>query len=138
MNGLLYDAGALIGADRGDRALWRLHTRTLTRDLSLVVPDLVLAQAWRGGPQPLLSRFLRGCTAVGFDTRWARRVGAALAASGTSDVVDAAVVVQAEAVGLDVVTTDPGDLARVAAGLGRMLEPVAEVAGPVVVCRFVG
>ena len=39
---------------------------------------------------------------------------------------------------LDVVTTDPGDLARVAAGLGRTLEPVAEVVGPVVVCRFVG
>lgn len=121
MAGLTYDAGALIAAERGDRKLWTLHRRALERELSPVVPAAVLAQVWRGGPQPSLSRFLRGCVIDGLDESAARMCGVVLAASETADVVDASVVVGAAHRGDAIVTGDSGDLERLAAGIGADL-----------------
>jgi hypothetical protein len=119
--GLTYDAGALLAAEAGAPALWLLHRQALHRGVKPVVPAVVLAQAWRGGPQPLLSRLLRGCTVESLAERPARAAGTALAVSGTSDVVDAAVVVGAVARGDAVVTTDPDDLARIGEAIGAAL-----------------
>lgn len=64
MSGLVYDAGMLIALESGDRHRWAQHSRTANDNMEVLVPVGVLAQVWRGGPQPLLSRALRGATVV--------------------------------------------------------------------------
>jgi hypothetical protein len=118
MTAATYDAGALIAAERGDRALWRFHTALLTQGHRPVVPVGVLAQAWRGGPQSRLSRLLRGCSVEPLTEPMARAAGRALAASGTNDVVDATVVLTAAMGRRVVVTSDRDDLQRVADAIG--------------------
>jgi hypothetical protein len=117
MAGLTYDTGALVAAERNDRAIWALHRRALERGIRPVVPVGVLAQAWRGGPQHQLSRMLRGCRIEDLDEVRSRAAGTACALSNTSDVIDAAVVVGAVARADVVVTGDTTDLARIAAAL---------------------
>jgi predicted nucleic acid-binding protein len=121
MSGITYDTGALIAAESGDRAIWYFHRQLLARGRRPQVPTVVVAQAWRGGPQPRLSRLLAGCSVLPFDEPSARRVGTALARSGTADIVDAAVVVAAMARNHAVVTSDPSDLQRIAGSLRRSL-----------------
>lgn len=117
MSALTYDTGALLAAEANRRAMWVLHERALVRGHRPVVPAAVLAQAWRGGPQPWLSRLLRGCEVEQLTEARARAAGAACARSATSDVVDAAVVVGALARGDLVVTSDPDDLLLIAGAL---------------------
>jgi hypothetical protein len=85
------------------------------------VPVVVLAQAWHGGPQPNLSRLLKGCQVVPDDERIGRAAGAACAAAGTSDVVDAIVVVTAAVRAAMIVTSDSRDLVRLGAAIGVQL-----------------
>ena len=118
MPGFTYDTGALIAAERSDRLLWALHQDVLGQGLAPTVPAAVLAQGWRGGPQPQMSRLLSGCRIETFNESGARAAGAACALAGTSDVVDAAVVVGASARGDVVITSDEPDLQRIAAALG--------------------
>ncbi|MDH4280177.1 MAG: twitching motility protein PilT [Acidimicrobiia bacterium] len=114
---MTYDAGALIAAERNDRRIWALHRRALERAVVPTVPAGVLAQGWRGGPQAQMSRLLGGCRVEDLDDARARSAGAACRAAGTSDVVDAAVVVGAAARGDLVVTSDPGDLIQLRGAL---------------------
>lgn len=117
MTSVIYDTGALLAAERRDSQLWALHDEILEREVVPIVPVVVLAQAWRGGPQALLSRLLRGCT-VESDTEAAgRAAGRACALAGTSDVVDALVVVVALRHQAAVITSDPDDLAVLADAL---------------------
>ena len=109
---LTYDAGALIAAERDDRRVWALQKQALNRHLLPTVPAGVLAQAWRGGPQAQLSRLLAGCRVEEMTEPRARSAGSACAIAGTSDVVDASVVVGASARGDIVITSDEGDLAQ--------------------------
>lgn len=118
MSAVAYDAGALIAAERGSRRLWALHRRALERGVRPTVTTPALAQAWRGARQVQLARLVSGCRVVPFGERDARRTGAALALSGTVDVVDACVVVAAAARGALVVTSDPSDLRTIADALG--------------------
>jgi hypothetical protein len=117
MSGLTYDTGALIAAERSDRRVWALHRRALERGIVPTVPCGVLGQGWRGGPQAQMSRLLSGCRVEDLDEARARSAGAACGAAGTSDVVDASVVVGAAARGDLVVTSDLGDLERLRDGL---------------------
>ena len=117
MPGLTCDAGALIAAERNDPRFWALHRRALERALVPTVPAGVLAQGWRGGPQAQMSRLLKGCRIEPFDEARARSAGAACAAAGTSDIVDASVLVGAAARSGTVVTSDPDDLERLRAAL---------------------
>ena len=110
--GLTYDTGALIAAERNERHIWALHRRSLERGIVPTVPAGVLAQGWRGGPQHQLSRLLAGCRVEPLDDPRARSAGAACGAAGSSDVVDAAIIVGAAARGDIVVTSDPDDLRR--------------------------
>ena len=121
MSGVTYDTGALIAAERDSKSVWRLHRRLLERGMHPTLPTVVLGQAWRGGPQARLSRLVRGCRIEPFTEQQARSVSAALAASNGRDLVDAAVVVTALDRGDLVVTSDPDDLRRIAAALGRDL-----------------
>jgi hypothetical protein len=118
----IYDTGALLAAEASDRTMWALHKATLRRGLIPMVPAPVLAQAWRGGPQPQLSRLLKGCEVDPLSEQAARAAGVACAASATSDIVDAAVVVDAVSRHALVVTSDPRDLARIAEALDAPLD----------------
>lgn len=118
----MYDTGALIAAERNNRLMWALHKRLLQNGVAPIVPSVVLAQAWRGGPQPQISRLLRGCDLVAFDPEWAKRSGAACAAANTSDIVDAAVVVFACHRKQLVVTSDENDLMQIANALDANIE----------------
>ena len=122
MGGVTYDTGALVAAERNDRALWALHRRSLERGIRPVVPAGVLGQGWRGGPQAELSRLLKGCRVEDLDEVRGRAAGQALARSGTSDVIDASVALGAIARGDLVVTSDPNDLAHIADALIVRLE----------------
>lgn len=112
---LVYDTGALLAAKRGDRTMWAVHRRGLDRGGQAVVPAVVLGQAWRGGPQPQLSRLLKGCVIESFDENIGRAVGRLLRDTGTADVVDAHVVLTALRYRAAVLTSDPDDLQRLAA-----------------------
>ena len=119
----VYDTGALLAAEAGDAGMWVRHRRLTSGESSRpMVPAVVLAQSWRGGPQPLLSRLLRTCVIEEFSERRARAAGAAIAAARTHYIVDAAVVISAIEHRADIVTSDPGDLRRIADALGRRLE----------------
>jgi hypothetical protein len=111
----------LIAADRGDRAAWATHAHFLRTGSTIVVPAVVLAQAWRGGPQPLLSRLLTRCRLEGVSVEDARLAGTASSKARTSDVADALVVVGALRRSDVVMTSDPEDLSHLAAALGGEL-----------------
>ena len=121
MSGVTYDTGALIAAEAGRPDLWGLHKRVLQRGIRPMVPAGVLAQAWRGGPQVQLSRLLRGCQIEPLGETRARLAGRACAVAGSSDIVDASVVVGALVRRDLVVTSDGGDLERLASALGEKL-----------------
>lgn len=121
MNGVTYDAGALIAAERDSKPVWSLHRELLERGLHPTLPTVVLGQVWRGGPRTQLSRLLRGCRTEPLTEPQARSAGAALAASGAHDVIDAVVVVTALARDDLIVTSDPDDLQRIATAIGGTL-----------------
>ena len=122
MSALTYDAGALLAAEKNRRDIWALHLRALQRGQRPVVPSGVLGQAWRGGPQAQLSGFLRGCRVEDLTEERARGAGAACARAGTSDIIDASVVLSALARNDIAVSSDPEDLSRIAEALGRELQ----------------
>ena len=122
MKGVTYDAGALLAADRGSQRMQALHRQALESGVVPVVPAGALAQAWRGGPQPMLSRLLAGCRVEALDEPRARSAGAACALAKTSDVVDASVAVGAAARGDLVVTSDPDDMLHLATAINLRIE----------------
>ena len=125
MFGLTYDAGALLAAQSNQRTLWALHRRMLENGVRPVIPAGVLGQAWRGGPQAELSRLLKGCRVEDLDEARTRAAGEACGRSRTADVIDATVVVGAIARGDAIVTSDPKDMKRIAAGLNVRVELIA-------------
>jgi PIN domain len=112
MSSVVYDAGALIAADRDDPKLWADHRVLLECGVTPWTTAPVLAQVSRSAEQVRLRRFLRGCHIASFESQQAHTVGALLAASGTTDVVDAHVIVTAAAHTGTVLTSDPDDLQR--------------------------
>ncbi len=93
MNGVTYDTGALIAADRNDRKMWALHAGFLAEEASVTVPSAVVAEAWRGGSrQANLARMLALCQIEELSYRQARDVGVLAGKAGHDDVVDVVVV----------------------------------------------
>ena len=122
MAGMTMDAGALIGVDRNDRRVLVLLARARETGSRVTVPASALAQAVRHPErQARLARLLRQPTTdvVPLDRVDATSVGRLLAASRTSDVVDAHVVICARRAGQQAVTSDPDDL--------RALDPTLQV-----------
>ena len=118
--GITLDAGALIGIDRNDRRVIAIIARATELAAPVVVPAPALAQAIRRPErQARLSRLVRqpGTTVVPLDRVDAVRVGRLLAVTGTSDVVDAHVVVCAQRANTAVATSDASDIARLDASL---------------------
>lgn len=113
MPGVTLDAGGLIALDRDDRRVVVLLARARETGARVTVPATALAQAIRRPDRQVrLSRLVRQPTTdvVSLDRVDATNVGRLLAASGTSDITDAHVVVCARRADQPVVTSDPGDL----------------------------
>jgi hypothetical protein len=82
-------------------------------------PRAVLA---RRQPPALLARLLAGCDIEALDGQQARSVGSLAARAGTTDIVDACVVEGALRRRDLVISSDPGDLAAIAAAISHHLE----------------
>lgn len=109
---VVYDAGVLVAAERDDRQVWADHRARLEVGAVPTTTAPVVAQVSRSPRQAQLRRFLRGCDVVGFSPEQAHDVGALLGQAGTSDVVDAHVVVTAAKASSTVLSSDPDDLRR--------------------------
>ena len=117
MSGITFDAGGLIGLDRKDRRVLALITRTRDLGMRITIPATALAQAVRNpARQALLSRLIRqaGTDLVALDGLDAVAVGRLLARTETTDIVDAHVAVCAQRAAQAVITSDPGDLTKIA------------------------
>jgi hypothetical protein len=113
MPGVTLDAGGLIALDRDDRRIVVLLARARETGAQVTVPAPALAQAIRlPERQVRLSRLIRqpGTDVIALGRVDATHVGRLLAASGTSDIADAHVVICARRAGQPVVTSDPNDL----------------------------
>jgi predicted nucleic acid-binding protein len=119
--GLTYDTGALVAAERDDRLMWSLHRAALLRRLTPIVPAGVLGEAWRGGPQHRLSRLLKGCAIEPLTEDQARALGVLAALSQLSDTVDLAVAEGALRRNHAVVTSNRRHIEQVADSAGRHL-----------------
>lgn len=113
---MILDAGFLISVDRGERAAQEFLTAALVHETPLTTTHPVAAQVWRNGArQARLARFLQSVVVVAFDD--GPDVGNLLARSGTSDVVDAHLVVVAVRRSEPILTGDVHDVESLAASL---------------------
>jgi len=115
VNAAVYDAGALVAADRNERSTWAEHRVRLEAGIIPSVPAPVVAQVSRSARQAQLRRFLRGCDVIDFREVDAHATGRLLARSRTTDVVDAAVLVLAMDRAAEIVTADRADISRLLA-----------------------
>ena len=119
---IVYDTGALLAAERRNPDFLALHDELTAARIRPIVPVVVLAQAWRGGPQHQISRVLKACDIRPDDERTGRAAGMACAAADTADVVDAIVVATAVRHQAPIVTSDPGDLTHIADSIGVKIQ----------------
>ncbi len=115
MSALVLDAGALLAVDRGDRAMIARLQVAQRAGLELRSNAMVVAQVWRDrrGRQVSLARLLRAVDVRAVSPGDGREAGMLLADARTADAIDATVVLLA-APGDRILTSDPGDLARLA------------------------
>lgn len=119
MSGVTLDAGALIALDRDDRRVIVLLARAHELNVRVTIPATVLAHAMRNpSKQARLSRLIRQPTTdlIPLDGPDAAQVGILLGTSGTTDIVDAHVVICARRHSTPIVTSDPNDLIRLDPG----------------------
>jgi hypothetical protein len=108
---LVFDAGALLGLEKNHRETWRRWKSARLTGFPPVTHGGVVGQVWRGGGprQALLAMALEGIEVHPLDDELGRRAGVLLKRAGTSDVIDAALVLLAED-GDEIVTSDPDDI----------------------------
>lgn len=117
---VVLDAGALIAFERGDARMRALVREALMTGARLVIPAAVLGQVWRGtARQAPVRALVKGpTTAVTvLDQVLAEAAGVLCGRAGTSDVIDASVVLVARRERAVVVTCDVGDLRRLDPGI---------------------
>lgn len=125
MKTLVLDAGALLGIERGDRTVLARIRVAQQRGFGLVTHALVVAQVWRDerGRQAVLARLLGAVDVRAIDPELGRRAGVLLGQAGLADPVDAALVLLARP-GDDILTSDVGDISRLARAAGRRVRAV--------------
>jgi hypothetical protein len=116
VSALILDAGALVAVDRDDRPMLARLRASQQHGLELRTNAMVVAQVWRDrhGQQVNLARLLQAVDVRAVSQRDGRDAGVLQAAAGTSDAIDATVVLLASA-GDRILTSDPADIARLAA-----------------------
>ena len=120
MSGLILDAGAFIAVDRADRALVARLRAAQRHNVDLRTNAMVIAQVWRDpdGRQAHLARLLRAVDVQPVDESLGREAGILLGKAGTTDPIDATVVLIA-AHGDRILTSDPDDLVHLATRAGK-------------------
>ncbi len=119
---LVYDTGALISAERGDRRFWALHARALQRKIRPIVPAGCLVESWHGGRSANVSRLLEGCEVEVLEESPAKRAG--VLRQKCQDAVgpiDAMVVETALRRKAAVITSDRSDIESLARAANRTL-----------------
>jgi hypothetical protein len=117
---VVLDAGALIAFERGNARMRALVREALKGGVRLVIPAGALGQVWRGAARqaPLRALVKGPTTAVPvLDQVLAEAAGVLCGRAGTSDVIDASVVLVARRERAVVVTGDVDDLRRLDSSL---------------------
>lgn len=119
------DAGAFVAVERANRRLSTEIKREYLAGRPPVTHGGVVGQVWRGGSgrQAGLARTLAWVHVLALGDALGRRAGELLAVAGTSDVIDAALILLA-AHGDVVITSDPDDLRVLAAAARRRIQIV--------------
>jgi hypothetical protein len=122
---LILDSGALVAVERGDRDTMALIKQELAAGRAPLTHGGVIGQVWRGGAgrQAVLARLLPGLAIAPLDAALGRRAGLLLAKTRTVDVIDAALALLASD-GDSVLTSDPSDVAALAAAAGAHVDVV--------------
>lgn len=110
---LVLDAGALIAVERGDRDTAAVIEVARLEHRAVMVPAGVVGQVWRGGGrQARLARLLnaRDVVVEPLTDVGARAAGVLCGTAGTTDVIDASVVLIARRHDATVVSSDRADL----------------------------
>jgi hypothetical protein len=106
----------LIAIDDNDRRMWAIHHLALEEGRRVLVPAIVVGQAWRDPRrQAQLGRFLHSCEVIPIGAEMAKAAGVLCERSRTRDIVDAAVVTTTLTCGAIVFTSDPEDIAQLSA-----------------------
>lgn len=110
--GVVLDTGAFIALERRNATMVALVRRFVTAATPLVTSAGVVAQVWRDGGQRQVpvAYLLRRVQVVALDSAVARMLGRMLGVSGTSDPIDAHLVLLARQRGWPVLTSDLADL----------------------------
>ena len=110
---LVLDAGALIAIERGDRDTAAVIEVARRDHRAVFVPAGVVGQVWRGSRRQVrLARLLnaRDVTVDALTDAAARAAGVLCGAAGTTDVIDASVVLAARLHDATVISSDRADL----------------------------
>jgi predicted nucleic acid-binding protein len=110
---LVLDTGALIAVERGDRDTAAVIEVARQEHRAVVVPAGVVGQAWRGGGRQVrLARLLnaRDVLVEPLTDAGARAAGVLCGTAGTTDVIDASVVLIARRHDATVISSDRSDL----------------------------
>lgn len=120
MSALVLDTGAFVAAERDDRALVARLRAAQRHGVELRSTAIVVAQVWRDaqGRQALLARLLRAVDVRPVDDKAGRAAGELIGRAGTSDPLDATLVLVAHS-GDRILTSDPQDIQRLVAAAGR-------------------
>ena len=112
MKRLVLDAGAFIALERRRDPMRERMTLALRAGAPVITHAGVVGQVWRGDARRIeLVRALRTSRVMALDEPLGRAAGVLLAVSGTTDVIDAALVLLARP-GDRLCTSDPSDIAR--------------------------
>jgi len=127
VNAIVYDSGALIAAEKNDRAFVAQHETLLAARVRPLVPAGVLAQVWNVRPSSaVLHRVLRGCEVLALTAERAKAAAELCHRAGSHDVVDASVVLAAvEHLDAPVLTDDLGDIGHLVEASGHARIKVA-------------
>jgi len=112
---IVLDAGALVAFERGDQRIRALFREAVRVGARLIVPAGVVGQVFRDAARQVpLRALLNGPTSEvpPFNRTLAEAVGTLCGRTGTSDVVDASVVLEARRAHALVITSDIHDLRR--------------------------
>lgn len=118
MAALVFDSGALIALERGDRRVAAALIAAVEGGVEAVTSCACVAQTWRDpARQARLTRALAGFQELDLDPVRARACGELLARAGSDDIADAALC-QLARDGDTILTSDPHDLGRLLAAAG--------------------
>jgi predicted nucleic acid-binding protein len=112
---IVLDAGALVAFERGDARMRALCREVVNGRAQLVIPAAVVAQVFRDRARQVALRALlksEHSRVPALDQPLAEAAGVLCGQTGTSDIVDASVVLLARRERAPVVTSDVKDLRR--------------------------